>query len=254
MDEGIEHPELHILDVGLLEIVGVEAPHHTAPVLRGVVERTVVVEVGVEVVGSALVRVVGDVHHRERGGGTVVAALVAVGIELAHIDLTHVRVGEHRQVALDIRRGERGGTAREERVDGVPGHLRTVEARAQCGLVGALGEHRGHGGENPRGRVQDGYLVRGGLEVIDIRRIVLHVVCLACEELGKLTRERYLGRLRQVEERYLVEGVGEPLALVFPVDIETDDGVVHGLGSHGDLRRERLLGKVLDGTRELEVL
>ena len=57
-----------------------------------------------------------------------------------------------------------------------------------------------------------------------------------------------------MEERYLVEGVGEPLALVFPVDIETDDGVVHGFGSHGYLRRERLLGKMLDGTRELEVL
>ena len=123
VDERVEHPKLDILDVGLLEVVGVETPHHAAPVLRGVVERTVVVEVRVEVVRSPFVGVVGDVHHRERGGSPVVTALVALRIELAHIDLTHVRVGEHRQVALDIRWCQRGGAPREERVDGVPRHL-----------------------------------------------------------------------------------------------------------------------------------
>ena len=31
IDEGVEQPELDILDVGLFEVVGVELTHHTTP-------------------------------------------------------------------------------------------------------------------------------------------------------------------------------------------------------------------------------
>ena len=37
MDKGIHHPKLYILDVGRLEVVGVEFAHHTAPVARRIV-------------------------------------------------------------------------------------------------------------------------------------------------------------------------------------------------------------------------
>ena len=128
MDEGIHHPKLHILYVGCLEVVGVKLAHHTAPVACGVVERAVGGEVGVEVVRAALVGVIGQVENGQCRRGSVVGALVSVGIEFLDVDLAHVRVAELIEVALDVSRGERGTQTGEERVNGVPGELRTVEA------------------------------------------------------------------------------------------------------------------------------
>ena len=104
VDERVEHPKLYILDIGSLEVVGVKAPHHAAPVLCGVVEGSVVVEIGIEVVRTTLVRVVGDVHTRQCRRGSRVATLIAVRVELPDVDLAHVRIGEHVQVALYMRR------------------------------------------------------------------------------------------------------------------------------------------------------
>ena len=56
--ERVEHPELDVLHVGCLEVVVVEFAHHTAPMLRRVVQCSVVSEVGAEVVRTALVRVI----------------------------------------------------------------------------------------------------------------------------------------------------------------------------------------------------
>ena len=128
VDEGIHHPKLHIFDVGCLEVVGVELTHHAAPVACGVVERAVGSKVGVEVVGAALVGVVGKVEHGDGRRGSVVSALVAVGIELLDVNLTHIRVAELVEVALDVSRSERGTQTGEERVNGVPGKQRAVEA------------------------------------------------------------------------------------------------------------------------------
>ncbi len=107
IDEGVEHPELDVLDVCLLKVVGVQLTHHTAPALRGIGQRTVSVQVSGQVIGSALRRIVRQVQDGQRRGGTVVGALVAVGIELADIDLTHIVVRQLFQVALDVSRRQR---------------------------------------------------------------------------------------------------------------------------------------------------
>ena len=149
VDEGVEHPELDILDVGHLEVGIVEFAHHAAPLGSGVVKGTVGIEVRVEVVGAALGGIVGEVEHRQCGGGAAVAALVAVWIELAHEDLAHIVVGELVQVALDVSGCERRAAAGEERVDGIPRQEASVVAAGQGGLVLVFAEHGGHAGDNP---------------------------------------------------------------------------------------------------------
>ena len=64
VDEGVHHPELDVLHVGGLEVVGVEFSHHTTPVLRRVVECSVLRKVGIEVVRSTLVGIIGKIEHR----------------------------------------------------------------------------------------------------------------------------------------------------------------------------------------------
>ena len=57
-----------------------------------------------------------------------------------------------------------------------------------------------------------------------------------------------------MEQRELVEQVGEPLALLLPRHVQTPDGVVQGLVAHGHLGGERLLREVHQGTANQEVL
>ena len=63
VDEGVEHPELDVLDVVLLKVAVVDLAHHTAPMLRGIVERSVAVDVGIEVVRTTLVGVIRQVER-----------------------------------------------------------------------------------------------------------------------------------------------------------------------------------------------
>ena len=150
VDEGIEQPELDVLDVRLFEVVGLKIAHHTAPLRLGLTERTVAVEVARQVIRSALRGVVGQVQHLESRGGAVVGALVAVGIELLHIDLTHIVVRQLVEVALDVARRERRAAAGEDGIYGIPRQLRTVIAAGDTRLVGKLREHRRHARECPR--------------------------------------------------------------------------------------------------------
>ena len=62
VDEGVEHPELDIFDVALLEVAIVDLAHHAAPVLRGMVERAIAVDIGIEVVRPALIGVISEVE------------------------------------------------------------------------------------------------------------------------------------------------------------------------------------------------
>ena len=87
IDEGVHKPELHILDIGLLEVGGLQLPHHAAPLAGGVRQRAVGGQAGRQVVGAALFGVVGQVQHRQRACGTVVGRLVAVRVELADVHL-----------------------------------------------------------------------------------------------------------------------------------------------------------------------
>ena len=70
--EGVHEPELDILHVGSLEVVGVELAHHAAPPLQGIAQCSVEVDVGGQVVGTALRGVVGQVEHGQRVGGSAV--------------------------------------------------------------------------------------------------------------------------------------------------------------------------------------
>ena len=79
-------------------------------------------------------------------------------------------------------------------------------------------------------------------------------VGLAGDELGELGGERDVGGLGDVEQGQLVEHVGEPLALLFPVEVDAPQRVVERLGSHGHLGGEGLLGEMAQRTAHLEVL
>ena len=212
------------------------------------------VEVGTEVVRAALGGVISQVEDGKRGDGTIVVALVAVGIELAHQHLAHIVVGQLRQVALDMCRGKRTAPAGKERIDIVPRQQRTVEAARQRGLVVVVGDGGGHAGDNPRGGGRHIYLGGGVLKVVQIRGIVLRAVALAGDELGKLGIEGYLRGLRDMQERYLVEHIGEPLALLLPVEVHSPERIVERLGSHVHLGGEGLLREMLQGTAHLEIL
>ena len=56
-----------------------------------------------------------------------------------------------------------------------------------------------------------------------------------------------------MEERYLVEHVGDPLALLLPVHVNAPQRVVERLAAHVNLCGEGLLREVLYGSRHLEV-
>ena len=120
VDEGVEHPELYVLHVGSLEVVGVELAHHAAPMLLRIVERSVLREVGIEVVWSALVGIVGKIEYGERRRSTVVRTLVAVGEKLVDIELAYVMVAELFEVALDVTWRERRRAACEQWINSVP--------------------------------------------------------------------------------------------------------------------------------------
>ena len=57
-----------------------------------------------------------------------------------------------------------------------------------------------------------------------------------------------------MQERHFVEHVGEPLALLLPVQVHAPEGVVQRFGAHCHLCGERLFREVLHGSAHLEVL
>ena len=160
----------------------------------------------------------------------------------------------HGEVALDVGGGERAGAVGEQRVDVIPRQEGPVEATGHRVFIDPLAEHRRHAGEHPRRRCRDIDAVLGTLEVVNVRRIVLHIAIRAGNEVGKLAGERDLRRSRAVQQRQLVEHAGEPLALGLPVDIDAPQGVVQRFGTHDDLRREGLFAEVLQRTAYLEIL
>ena len=254
VDEGVEHPELHIFYISLLKVGGLQLAHHAAPLLLGVLQRSVAVEVECQVIRSALLGIVGQVEDRQRGNGAVVARLVAVGIELSYIDLTHIVVGELLQVVLDMCWREARRTAREDGVDVIPGQQGALVAAVHRSLVVVVGKHRRHAAQHPRLGVAHIAQVLGILEVVDIRGIVLCAAGITGYEVGKLSRERYLRGLRDVQQRQFVEHLRQPLALLFPVHVESPDGVVQRLVAHVHLGGHRLLGEVHQRTSHRKVL
>ena len=221
VDEGIEQPELNILDVSLFKIVGVKLTHHTTPLRLGLAQRTVGIKVVCQVIGAALLGIVGQVQDGQRGGGAVVGALLTVGIELLHIDLTHIVVRQLIQIALDMGWCERRGTTGEERIDVIPGKEGTVIAARHIGLILRLHKGRRHTRQTPCRRVAHIDIVLGVLEVVDIRGIILDTTGCPCNEMGKLSCEGDVRRFLYMEEGNLVEHRGEPLTLLLPVHVQS---------------------------------
>ena len=120
-------------------------------------------------------------------------------------------------------------------------------------IVIILEVERRHTGDNPRSRSHhvDGSL--GILEVINIRSIVLHSSCLARQKLGKLTLEGDIGRLGEMQERYLVEHVGKPQALLLPVQVDAPERILQRFAAHRHLVGERLFREMLQGSADLEI-
>ena len=141
IDKGVEHPELDILDVRLLEVGDVQPAHHAAPFMCRVPQRTVGIEVGRQVIGAALLGIVGQVEHGQRRHGTVVGRLVAVGIEFLHIDLAHIVVRQLVEVVLDMARGERRRAVGKDGVYYIPCQQGTVVTAVHRGLVVISGKH-----------------------------------------------------------------------------------------------------------------
>ena len=72
IDEGVEQPELHILNVSLLEVGGFESAHHATPLLLGIAQGTIAVVVEGQVIGAALLRIVRQVEDGQCGNGTII--------------------------------------------------------------------------------------------------------------------------------------------------------------------------------------
>ena len=254
VDEGIEQPELDILDIGLLEIVGVEAAHHTAPLGLGLLQTTVGRKVTSQVIGSTLLWIVGQIQHVERSRSTVVCRLTTVGVEFLHVDFTHVVVRQLVEVALDVRGGERGVAAGEDGIDAIPCQQSTVHATTHAGLVGTLREHRRHTRQGPLLRFLHTEVGLRVLKVVDIRSVVLGAASCTTNQLGKLTGEGDVARFFHMEEGYLIEHRGEPLTLLFPVHTQAPEGITQRFVTHRHLRGQSLFVEVHQRTRHLEVL
>ena len=188
VDEGVEHPKLDILDVGGLEVARVQFAHHAAPLRLGLVEASVEGEVGIEVVRTTLVGIVGEVEDSKHRRLAAIVVLVALREELAGIDLAHIVVGELLQIAADMAWREGRAASREERVDIVPCEQRAIVAALERCLVARLVEETRYGGDDPGGRLRDVDGALRILEVVEVGGVVLRATGLAGDELCKLGR------------------------------------------------------------------
>ena len=122
IDERIEHPELDILHVCLLEIVGIQLAHHSTPVAGRAGKGTIRLQIGyIEVVRSRLRWIVSQIENTQGAGGSLIGALLAQREKLLYIHLSDIVVAQLLEVALDMPRSERTSPSGEERIDGVPG-------------------------------------------------------------------------------------------------------------------------------------
>ena len=130
------------------------------------------------------------------------------------------------QVALDMGWCQRRRTTGEDGVHIIPRQTCTVIATGHRCLVVVVGEHRWHTRQHPCFGVTHIEEVLGVLEVIDIGGVVLCAVGLASYELGKLTCQSDLRGLGHMQQGQLVQHIRQPLRLLFPVQVQSPDGVV----------------------------
>ena len=118
--KGIHHPELNVFNVGSLKVIGVQFTHHSAPSLLRIGQCAVGIQIGIQVIGTTLLRIIGQIQNRQCRCGTVITALVAVWIKLSHIHFTHIMVGKLFQVAADMSGCQRRTLTGKERVNVIP--------------------------------------------------------------------------------------------------------------------------------------
>ena len=254
IDKGVQQPELDILDVGSLEVVGVQLAHHASPPVVGIVQLTVKGNVRRQVVRASLLGIVCQVEHVQRIGGTAIGALVTVGIELVHIDGSYIVVAQLVQVTLDVAGRQAGGAIGEQRVDVIPRQESTVVTAIHGVNVGVLCEVLRNTGDDPRLGFRNVDAILRTLKVVNVRGVVLRTACRSGYQLRELTGEGDLRGLGTVQQGQLVEHSREPLALRFPVDVQTPQGVFQWFRAHRHLRSQCLLAQMLQGTAYLEIL
>ena len=240
IDKRVEQPELDILDVCRFKVVGIQLTHHTAPLSQRILERSVEIDIGGEVVGAALLRIVSQVQDGQLIGGTVIGGLVTRGVQLADVDRTYIVVRQLVKIAFDMAGRQRRAALGEYRVDVVPREQGTIKAAGHRVLVGIFGKGIRNTGEHPRRRLGHGDGILGILEVVDIRGVILRSAGCSGYELGKLAGKGDLRRLRAMEQRQPVEHLRQPLAFGLPVDVQSPQRVLQGFRAHDHLRCQRL--------------
>ena len=73
-------------------------------------------------------------------------------------------------------------------------------------------------------------------------------------QLGEVGAKRYLRGDSEVQQRNGIQRIGQPLALLLPVQVQSPEGVFQGFCPHGDLCRQRLFVEVLERAAEYQVL
>ena len=251
-DERVEHPELNILDIRRFKVRGFQFAHHAAPAFLGIKQVPVSVKRRIQVVRTTLIGIIGQVQHAQGVGLLHIDAFV--GKELALVHLAHIGVGKLFQVALDMTRRKAGRSAREKRVDIIPGQKGTVIAITDIAGQLGLAEHGGYAGNVPLLRIGNVYLTLGVFKVIDIRSVPLRTLAFTRNKLGKLGCEIDARRCGAVQQRQFVEPVCEALALLLPGKVQPPKRVVQRFGTHGHLGGERFLAEVHESTSHLEIL
>ena len=255
IEKWVEHPELDIFHIGLLEVVGIQLAHHTTPMTHRIRQSTIRLKViDIEVVRTTLIRIVSNIHRIDGTTLPRISLSLSKWKKLAHIDGTHVVVAQLVEVTLDMTRSERASLAIEQGVDGIPRHLTAVESTCQSRFIFVLREHRWHTGKYPGCRGHHVYRCRGVLEVVQIGSIVLRTTGLPGYQLRKFSRKGDLGWLGKMQEWYLVQHIGQPLTLLLPVEVDTPKCIFERFLSHSDLGKQRLLTQMLEGTAHLEIL
>ena len=144
--------------------------------------------------------------------------------------------------------------AGEDRVYIIPCQQGSIITAGDTCLIATLCKHRWHTRQRPLLWITHIEIALGILEIIHIRCIILSATSSTSYQLCELTSKRYVRRLLYVQERYLVKHRSEPLRLLFPVDIQSPNGVAQRFFAHVNLRCKCLLVKMHYCTTNLQTL
>ncbi len=126
--EGIHKPELDMINIGSLEVIGVYFSHYTSPVLSGISKASVLVEVSTEVVWTSFCWIISKVKHRDICRLTV--SRILVWEDFPFIDLTNIVVRSGILITTDMVRCK-VGIAKEQGVYMIPCQSCSTVAIAQ---------------------------------------------------------------------------------------------------------------------------